>query len=102
MTREANGAAREADKGGVSGESDDEQHKRKTQQTHRMQQAHGETKAMGSGPDSAPERAHANTGKEGSDRQGTTREAATPAPSFVAGPGGARRAHLASTAGGAG
>jgi len=32
---------------------------------------------MGSGPDSAPEREHANTGKEGSDRQGTTREAAT-------------------------
>jgi hypothetical protein len=42
-----------------------------------MQQAHGETKAMGSGPDSAPEREHANTGTEGSDRQGTTREAAT-------------------------
>jgi hypothetical protein len=77
VTREANGAARETDKGGVSGESDDEQHKRKAQQTHRMQQAHGETKAMGSGPDSAPEREHANTGKEGSDRQSTTREAAT-------------------------
>ena len=77
VTREANGAARETDKGGVSGESDDEQHKRKAQQPHRMQQAHGETKTMGSGPDSAPERKHANTEKEGSDRQGTTREAAT-------------------------
>jgi len=77
VTREANGAARETDKGGVSGESDDEQHKRKAQQTHRMQQAHGETTAKGSGPDNAPEREHANTGKEGSERQGTTHEAAT-------------------------
>jgi hypothetical protein len=31
VTREANGAARETDKGGASGESDDEQHKRKAQ-----------------------------------------------------------------------
>jgi hypothetical protein len=61
----------------VSGESDDEQHKRKAQQTHRIQQAHGETTAKGSGPDNAPEREHANTGKEGSDRQGATHEAAT-------------------------
>jgi hypothetical protein len=49
VTREANGAARETDEGGVSGESDDEQHKRKAQQTHRMQHAHGETTAKGSG-----------------------------------------------------
>jgi hypothetical protein len=73
VTREANGAARETDKGGVSGESDDEQHKRKAQQTHRMQQAHGETKTMGSGPDSAPEWEHANTEKVG--RRGVTGKA---------------------------
>jgi hypothetical protein len=63
VTREANGAAaRETDEGGVSGESDDEQHKRKAQQTHRIQQAHGETTAKGSG---GRARTRARTDEEG-------------------------------------
>jgi hypothetical protein len=56
------------------GSSDGEANRSK--QTHRKQQA-AKTKTTGNGPDSAPEREHANTEKEGSDRQGTTHEAAT-------------------------